>query len=148
MPSKLSKTCLELLSSAHALETGILLLPPGRFEDLSKTTSKAIERLLRLGLVSRQGDQIRLTDAGRATAEPADRAATRFTGADMAAANKITLLLNLVQQEGGATVINIVDATGWLPHSIRAAISGLRKRGHVIELVKIDGTRRYQATSK
>jgi hypothetical protein len=27
----------------------------------------------------------------------------------------------------------IVEATGWLPHSARAALTGLRKKGHAIE---------------
>jgi hypothetical protein len=31
------------------------------------------------------------------------------------------------------------EATGWLPHTTRAALTGLRKRGYVIARERIDG---------
>jgi hypothetical protein len=31
-----------------------------------------------------------------------------------------------------ATPIEMVEATGWLPHTTRAALTGLRKKGHAI----------------
>ncbi len=33
----------------------------------------------------------------------------------------------------GATLDALIEATGWLPHTTRAALTGLRKRGFVIE---------------
>lgn len=45
---------------------------------------------------------------------------------------KPNLLLRLMQRKLGATVMALQDATGWQPHSIRAALSGLRKKGHNI----------------
>ncbi len=32
----------------------------------------------------------------------------------------------------GATLDEMVAATGWLPHTTRAALTGLRKKGHAI----------------
>jgi DNA-binding IclR family transcriptional regulator len=38
-----------------------------------------------------------------------------------------------LQREQGATLAELVAATGWQPHTIRAMLTGLRKKGHVIE---------------
>jgi hypothetical protein len=35
----------------------------------------------------------------------------------------------MLRQEG-ATLEDLIGATGWLPHSTRAALTVLRKRGH------------------
>ncbi len=39
----------------------------------------------------------------------------------------------MLEQPGGASLDAICAATGWQPHSVRAALSGLRKVGCVIE---------------
>jgi hypothetical protein len=39
----------------------------------------------------------------------------------------------------GASLDKICAATGWQPHSARAALSGLRKAGHAIERTRPDG---------
>lgn len=50
---------------------------------------------------------------------------------------KQELVLALLRREGGASLAAISEATGWLPHSARAALTGLRKKGHAIESRKI-----------
>ena len=52
-------------------------------------------------------------------------------------------LLALMGREGGATREELTSATGWLPHTVRAAITGLRKRGHDIRCKRKDGATRY-----
>lgn len=37
----------------------------------------------------------------------------------------------------------MVAVTGWLPHTARAVLSGLRKKGHAISKAKQDGVTRY-----
>jgi hypothetical protein len=49
-----------------------------------------------------------------------------------ARATKSALVLDLLKREGGATLAELVAATGWLPHTTRAALTGLRKKGHAI----------------
>ena len=49
----------------------------------------------------------------------------------------------LLERKQGATLDELVKATGWLPHSTRAAITGLRQKGHAIERVSVDGVSRY-----
>ena len=42
-------------------------------------------------------------------------------------------LVRLLKRKTGATAVQIQDAFGWQPHTARAAISGLRKTGHLVE---------------
>ena len=41
-------------------------------------------------------------------------------------------VLRLLQRPAGASIAHLTRATGWQAHSIRAALTGLRKKGHVI----------------
>lgn len=52
---------------------------------------------------------------------------------------KIGKVQAMLERPSGATLAAICKATGWQPHSARAAISGLRKAGHVIERTPADG---------
>lgn len=47
---------------------------------------------------------------------------------------KATTVQKLLSRPKGATLTEITNATGWLPHSARAFMTGLRKKGH--ELVR------------
>lgn len=60
--------------------------------------------------------------------------------------SKIAVVLELLQRPDGASIDEISAATQWLPHTIRAALTGLRKRGHVVELRRgEDGSATYHA---
>ena len=65
--------------------------------------------------------------------EPAARAGT-----------KQALLLELLRREQGASLDEFAAATGWLPHTTRAALTGLRKKGHVIATERSNGLTRYR----
>jgi hypothetical protein len=54
---------------------------------------------------------------------------------------KRALLIGMLHREEGASVEAIMAATGWLPHSTRAALTGLRKAGHSITRSKDDAGR-------
>lgn len=47
--------------------------------------------------------------------------------------SKTHRLLTLLKSSSGASLDDMTEATGWLPHTIRAAMTGLRKRGYQIE---------------
>ena len=49
---------------------------------------------------------------------------------------KAQTILKLVQRSKGASLGALEKATGWQPHSVRAALTGLRKSGHIIERAK------------
>ena len=61
-----------------------------------------------------------------------------------AGATKIGAVLALMQRDSGATLDELTHSTGWLPHTMRAAMTGLRKNGHVIDRTKVDGISRYR----
>ena len=45
---------------------------------------------------------------------------------------KIAEVIELLQREDGATLTELAVTTGWLTHTTRAALTGLRKRGYAI----------------
>ena len=53
-------------------------------------------------------------------------------------------VIDLLSREGGTTLEEMSTLAGWLPHSTRSFMTGLKKKGHVIESDKIDGVRRYR----
>ncbi len=50
--------------------------------------------------------------------------------------SKLGRVLGLLRSGSGATLAELIDATGWLPHSARAALTGLRKRGYRLTLTR------------
>lgn len=60
--------------------------------------------------------------------------------------SKTSKVLALLQRPGGASLDELVEATSWLPHTTRAALTGLRKKGHVITSAKVDDVRRYRVS--
>ena len=71
--------------------------------------------------------------SGAAAAEPAPPKAP----------SKTSTILGMLQQDGGTTLAEMVEATGWLPHTTRAALTGIRKKGHDAVRSKVDGETRY-----
>lgn len=53
-------------------------------------------------------------------------------------------LISLLKQAGGASLRDIMEATAWLPHSARAMLTGLRKKGFTLDKDKVDGVTRYR----
>jgi hypothetical protein len=51
---------------------------------------------------------------------------------------KSATVLALLQREQGATLAEMIEATDWQPHTTRAMLTGLRKKGHSIERGKRD----------
>jgi hypothetical protein len=50
-------------------------------------------------------------------------------------------VLVLLEAPEGVTLARLVAETGWLPHTTRAALTGLRKRGYAVtsEKATVDG---------
>ena len=42
-------------------------------------------------------------------------------------------MIALLGRKQGAGIEELTSTTGWLPHTTRAALTGLRKRGYAIE---------------
>jgi hypothetical protein len=62
---------------------------------------------------------------------------------------KLARVVELLQRDCGATLDELIAATDWLPHTTRAAITGLRKRGCAVTLDRSDKERgsTYRARS-
>jgi len=63
------------------------------------------------------------------------------------APSKQQQLAALVLRNGGATLDQMIAATGWLPHTTRAALTGLKKKGYALSSDKVDGVRTYRAVA-
>jgi len=57
---------------------------------------------------------------------------------------KADTILDLIQRPTGASIAALTKATGWQPHSVRAALTGLRKKGREVVRTRDDqGVTRY-----
>lgn len=56
------------------------------------------------------------------------------------AGTKQALLIEMLSAKNGATLDALAEATSWLPHTTRAALTGLRKRGFAIDRTREDGS--------
>jgi hypothetical protein len=79
------------------------------------------------------------TDA-QASAETAALAAAKSR-------TKASLVVDLLSRDEGASLADLCEATGWLPHTCRAFLTGLRKRGQSPKKAKRDdGVTIYRLT--
>ena len=163
---------LVLLTTATQRADGSLLPPPDSVGGQAVRIRRTILPLVKNGLVSeaeitdatiawRQDGDVAcgafLTDAGRAligVEPPAPAAALEEEApvppapAPAAAEKKPTkagMVLDLLRREQGATLCELIAATGWLPHTTRAALTGLRKKGHTLEKSKRGEATCYRA---
>jgi hypothetical protein len=67
------------------------------------------------------------------------RAGDRHRSAAPRSGSKQALIFGLLAREEGATLAEITAATGWLPHTARAALTGLRQKGHALTSSKETG---------
>ncbi|WP_022685345.1 DUF3489 domain-containing protein [Sphingomonas phyllosphaerae] len=165
--TSLSDTQAVLLSAAAQRDNGSLLPLPASLKP-GGGIAKAITALLNRGFAEecetndasatrRTDGDVRygvfVTDAGGAAigieiaGEPAPAASA---GAVPPAPTteprprKISAVLVLLSRTNGVTLPELIAATGWLPHTTRAALTGLRKKGHEITRSKRDGATCYR----
>jgi hypothetical protein len=90
--------------------------------------------------------------AERASSEPDDETAGRqpdaaggIGGSGLAPrpGSKLAEVIDLPRRGQGATIDELIAATNWLPHTTRAALTGLKKRGCEITRNRSDGVSRY-----
>lgn len=157
--TKLNDIQLILLTGAAQSENGSLLPTAASVASAGDRLKRAITSLRRRGLVEEQpttnaeaiwrtddDDRIGLfiTDAGRDAihVEP-DQAGSQDKAAVEAPAQspkpkrqtKSAAVISLLQRPEGATLAELIEATGWQPHTTRAALTGLKK-GFSIEKSK------------
>ena len=75
-------------------------------------------------------------DHAQTSAPPTASPATGQPKAKPAPVTKTAAVIALLKRNTGATLAELIVATSWLPHTTRAALTGLRKKGHLIERSK------------
>jgi hypothetical protein len=147
-----------LLSGAAKRDTGSLLPVPESVGGAGARLTNAITGLIKHGLAEERETRdkmaarrseadvaygVFITDAGNAAISIGDGDDHEGEGKIAAPAEpdtprvtKASSVLALLHREEGATLADMVAATGWLPHTTRAALTGLRKKGHTLEKSK------------
>ena len=90
----------------------------------------------------RRGDRPAASPEAANTSEPASLAAA---ASPTSGRTKKAAVIALLAHPDGASLNDLSAATGWQAHSVRAALTGLRKEGHAITRDKDDkGETRYR----
>jgi hypothetical protein len=80
---------------------------------------------------------------GKPRAKPAKaaKAPDKAEAGKVREGTKQALLIHMLRRKEGATIAEIVTATGWLPHTVRGAMAGALKRrlGLAIDSEKVEG---------
>ncbi|AMJ61047.1 DUF3489 domain-containing protein [Bosea sp. PAMC 26642] len=92
-------------------------------------------------------EPVAVEQTDEAAATPADVASTEVSRLSSAPRrdSKLGIVLGLLQADEGVTLAKLVAVTDWQPHTMRAALTGLRKRGYLIAIEKVvdaDGAKR------
>jgi hypothetical protein len=75
----------------------------------------------------------------RSAAKKANAAAASEKGSTDGAprpGSKQALIIAMLSKDHGASLDTMVEATGWLPHTTRAALTRLRQRGYAVERLR------------
>jgi hypothetical protein len=72
----------------------------------------------------------------------------KVKAAPIARPTKLLTIIAMLRRPDGATIADLVDATGWKPNSVRGAISGsIRKRRLMKVITEVaNGVRTYRIT--
>lgn len=155
---ELNRTQHVLLSHAAQALYGALLPLPVTLTTPRPTLNRLIRALLKAELVEeievigdvdvwRQDNAarygLRITNAGREVIALPPCPDTDLLNPPRAKSSKLSCVVALLQRDHGATLAELVAATGWLPHTTRAVLTGLRKKGHVLDKTKREGMTCY-----
>ena len=88
-------------------------------------------------------DQATTERQRRMARQPGSSAGTHDAPTPTKKPNKTEAVLSLLTGPNGATLDELVAATSWLPHTARAALTGLKKKCHALERTKLNGVSRY-----
>jgi hypothetical protein len=80
-------------------------------------------------------DAAKTTDARTKAARAKTAGNAESASAQVRAGSKQATIVKLMSRPKGATLDEMIEATDWLPHTTRAALTGLRKRGFALERI-------------
>lgn len=73
-----------------------------------------------------------------------DRHTANSTAGEKPIAGKLGLIAKAVAKPKGASIDDLTTATGWQPHTVRAALTRLRQRGINATLMAVDDRKVYR----
>lgn len=120
------------------------------FEIVPRARSSA-SILVGHGLLELVDEVCRLTAAGRLhlglPAEPEERGQTRRQPRQ---GSKAAQVIELLRRDEGATVSQLSEVTGWLPHSVRGFLAGALKKTHGLSAASrpTEGGRLYRIVER
>jgi hypothetical protein len=176
---KLTDTQLIILSAAVQRDDGVAVLPDRLKGGAAKAVLGKLLALGFLKEVRVRRDEpawredeeekpigLKITNAGSAAVGVADQgdaepesvapaqrprnaAAIEKLTREPRAGSKQAQIIALLRRKTGATLNDLIAATGWLPHTTRAALTGLRKKGYAVEKAKrATGATAYHVTGE
>lgn len=122
---KLSSTQALLLRAAARRADGCVI-PPANLRGGARV--RAMTALMRREWIEAGDGGYVLTEAGYAVAGRKRPASTQTDGIPVRSGTKLAALVMALRRPQGATNLQLMLATGWQPHSVRGAISALRRR--------------------
>lgn len=138
----------KLLAAGLAEEVPVSLGEPSWREDTSgaRVGLKITSAGLRAIGVTDEGE-IHPGDPGQGVAvDESHSSSAPRAGRSVREGSKKALVLSILQREEGASLDDLIAATGWLPHTTRAALTGLRQNGYTLHKTKgPDGKAIYRA---
>ena len=147
--TRLSKSQLSILEALKAASGPV----PASALAASDADPAAIEgdlkALAQTGFITRKAKSVRITEIGLAALEPAPKPAIKPEPKSIEAKSKTkkARLIELLMAKDGVTVPALAETLGWLPHTTRAALTGLKKDGMTItKLPPEDGSRTSRYT--
>jgi len=81
------------------------------------------------------------SDLSKTPANDSDVGAAGSSRRPPRAGSKLDQVIVLLSSDTGATIDELISLTGWLPHTARAALTGLRHRGYDVRLERGDKMR-------
>ncbi|MCF8880526.1 DUF3489 domain-containing protein [Hyphobacterium sp. SN044] len=132
--TRLSKSQLCILETLKAASGPV----PARALAGSDADPAAIEgdlkALAQTGFLTRNSKSVRITEIGLAALEPVPKptAKPKSKNAEPKPTTKKARLIELLMAKDGVTVPALAETLGWLPHTTRAALTGLKKDGMTI----------------
>jgi hypothetical protein len=142
--SRIANAVAGLIKCGYATEGEVAAKVPSWREDGDRRLGVMITGEGRAAIDAAEGGEGKEAQEPPATPPPAAPAPARNPG-DIRAGTKQALLVEMLERKEGVSIQQIVDATGWLPHTTRAALTGLKKRGFEITSEKVEGVGRYHA---
>jgi DNA-binding MarR family transcriptional regulator len=156
--TRLTKLQRTLIEHAMARPDGALRPAPESITATETAVTRAVDGLVRMGLATQvaapdeagaEAGSLVLTEAGRSAVTAVNSVSNKDTAPSTprgaaAPGGKLGVVLKAIGRKRGATLVELTEATGWQPHTTRAALTRLRQRGFPAALTEEGGRKAYR----